>query len=64
MATYLGHASANPYDPDSTANPYGQYGSPYSPNSINNPYGQYGSPYGAQSARNPYASEAPAIVSP
>lgn len=62
--TYLGQISANPYAPDSTANPYGQYGSPYSPTSINNPYSQYGSPYGSQSARNPYASEGPSIVSP
>ena len=26
--TYLGRLSANPYDPDSVANPYGRYGSP------------------------------------
>jgi hypothetical protein len=35
---YLGRLSANPYDPDSVSNPYGQYGSPYSPISPNNPY--------------------------
>jgi hypothetical protein len=52
--TYLGNLSANPYDPNSTANPYGQYGSPYSPTSINNPYGQYGSPYSPNSVNNPY----------
>jgi hypothetical protein len=45
---FLGELSANPYAPDSTANPYGEYGSPYSPTS----------------ARNPYATEAPALVSP
>lgn len=33
------HFSANKYDPDSTSNPYGRYGSPYSPDSVNNPYG-------------------------
>ncbi len=53
--TYLGRLSANPYDPDSTSNPYGQYGSPYSSDSINNPYGTYGSPYSLQSPNNPYA---------
>ena len=36
---YRGRLSNNPYDPDSTSNPYGRYGSPYSPDSINNPYG-------------------------
>ena len=54
--TYLGNLSANPYDINSTANPYGPYGSPYSSTSINNPYSEYGSPYGAQSIHNPYIS--------
>ncbi len=40
----IGNYSANPYDPHSTANPYGA-GNPYDPNSIRNPYGQYGNPY-------------------
>ncbi len=35
---YLGKYSANPYDPNSTANPYGA-GNPYRPDSPNNPYG-------------------------
>ncbi len=61
---YLGNLNANPYDSNSVANPYGQYGSPYSPNSINNPYGQYGSPYSNQSATNPYATQAPRIYAP
>jgi hypothetical protein len=52
---YLGNLSTNRYDPDSVANPYGQYGSRYSPDSVNNPYGQYGSRYSPDSARNPYA---------
>ncbi len=47
--------SANPYDPDSTSNPYGQNGSPYSPDSIYNPYGA-GSPYSIDSPNNPYES--------
>lgn len=51
---YLGNLSRNPYDPNSTSNPYGRYGSRYSPDSINNPYGRYGSPYSSQSPNNPY----------
>ena len=43
--TYLGELSANQFDPNSTSNPYGKYGSEYSPTSINNPYGKYGSEY-------------------
>jgi hypothetical protein len=45
--------SANPYDPDSTSNPYGRYGSKYSPDSINNRYGP-GNPYAPNSPNNPY----------
>jgi len=58
-AQYLGRLSNNPYDADSTSNPYGRYGSRYSPDSINNPYGRYGSPYSNESANNPYATHAP-----
>jgi hypothetical protein len=58
----LGELSANPYAPDSTANPYGQHGSPYASDSINNPYGEYGSPYSSKSVNNPYTTEAPRIV--
>lgn len=54
--TYLGQMGGSPYDPESTSNPYGQYGSRYSPDSINNPYGQYGSQYSPDSPSNPYAS--------
>ena len=61
---YLGNLSANRYDPNSTSNPYGKYGSRYSPDSVNNPYGQYGSRYSNDSANNPYATNAPAIVVP
>jgi hypothetical protein len=50
---YHGNLNANPYDPNSVANPYGRYGSPYSPDSINNPYGA-GSPYRQDSPNNPY----------
>jgi len=61
---YLGNLNSNPYDPNSVANPYGQYGSQYSPDSINNPYGQYGSPYSPDSATNPYSSGGPVIIDP
>jgi hypothetical protein len=57
----LGKLSENPYDPDSTSNPYGQYGSEYSPDSINNPYGRYGSRFSNESATNPYATDAPKL---
>ena len=45
---YLGNLNDNPYDPNSVANPYGQYGNPYSSESVNNPFGQYGNPYSPQ----------------
>jgi len=57
----LGVFSGNQYDPNSIANPYGQFGSPYSPNSIRNPYGAYGSVYSPMSATNPYAVNAPKL---
>jgi hypothetical protein len=59
---YLGNLSNNPYDQDSTSNPYGQYGSEYSQDSINNPYGQYGSEYSNDSPNNPCATNPPAIM--
>jgi cell division protein FtsI/penicillin-binding protein 2 len=59
---YLGTLSANPYDPNSTSNPYGRYGSKYSPDSINNRYGEYGNPYSNNSATNPYATNPPVII--
>ena len=58
---YLGQLSANPYDTDSTSNPYGRYGNPYSADSINNPYGEYGNPYSSKSATNPYTTDAPKL---
>ena len=60
--TYLGKLNANPYDPESVANPYGKYGSPYSPTSIKNPYSIYGSPYSSKSATNPYAVTPPRVI--
>ena len=52
--TFLGVASANPYDLDSISNPFGLYGSEYSANSINNPYGIYGSEFSTESTTNPF----------
>lgn len=46
---YLGNLSNNRYDPNSTSNPYGRYGSEYSQDSINYPYGRYGSRYSQDS---------------
>lgn len=56
----LGELSANPYQQNSTANPYGA-GSPYALNGINNPYSPFGSPFSNQSARNPFATDAPRL---
>jgi hypothetical protein len=61
IAEDLGQLSANPYGPNSTANPYSPAGSPYSSTSVKNPYGTYGSPYSNQSAINPYATDAPKL---
>jgi hypothetical protein len=58
---YIGQLSENPYNSDSTSNPYGRYGSAYSSDSINNPYGRYGSQYSNDSATNPYATNAPRL---
>ena len=44
---FLGNVNANRYDPNSIANPYGQYGSQYAPNGVNNQIraASFGSPY-------------------
>jgi hypothetical protein len=60
QAEYLGNLSANEFDTNSTANPFGA-GSPYSSNSVMNEFGVYGNPYSNQSATNPYATEAPRL---
>ncbi len=59
---YLGQLGGSQYAPDSTNNPYGQYGSKYSADSINNPYGKYGSEYSNDSPNNPYATNPPVII--
>lgn len=61
---YLGNLSSNQYDPNSTSNPFGRYGSQYSQDSINNPHSQYGSRYSNDSPHNPYATNAPIVVMP
>jgi hypothetical protein len=53
QGNYRGKLSANPYDPDSTSNPYGRYGYRFSLDSISNPYG-VGSPYRSDSPTNSY----------
>ena len=57
---YLGNYSANPYNPNSTSNPFGA-GNPYNPNSITNPYGKYGNSYSSNSVTNPYATNTPKL---
>ena len=37
---YAQELSENPYGVESTANPYGQYGSPFGIESVNNPFGR------------------------
>ena len=59
-AEYLGDLSANPYSPNSTANPFGA-GNPLSPNSLNNPIGPYGSPISPYSSSNPLATNPPQL---
>ena len=61
---YLGQLGGNPYDANSTSNPYGQYGNPYSSDSINNPYGNYGSEDSPSSPNNPYATSPPVVIDP
>jgi len=56
----LGELSANPYSPDSTANPFGA-GSPFKPDGVNNPFSLYGSPFSNQSVTNPFATDAPRL---
>lgn len=52
---YLGNLNTNQYNPNSVANPYGQYGNPYG-NTINNQFGTYGNPYSPQSVTNQWVT--------
>lgn len=56
----IANLNANPYDPDSLANPYGA-GSPYKADGLMNPYSQYGSKFSNKSWTNPYATQAPKL---
>jgi len=58
---YLGRLSANKYARDSTANPYGTYGSAQSTKSVRSATGKYGSHTSVYSAANPYATHAPKL---
>ena len=53
----LGHLSANPYAPGSTANSAGRS----DPNSVTNPHGLYGSRVSPTSAANPFATATPTL---
>jgi hypothetical protein len=57
----LGEMSANPFNPDSTSNPF-EAGSPFKPDGLNNPFSPYGSPFSNQSATNPFATDAPRLL--
>ena len=56
----LGNLSANPFDFESSSNPFGK-GSPFAPNGINNQFSPFGSPFSNTSATNPFATDAPAL---
>lgn len=58
-AQYL---SANPFEEDSTSNPFSEVGSPFGLNSINNPFSPQGSPFSLVSANNPFGQGVPIDV--
>ncbi|MEM4412908.1 MAG: hypothetical protein QXD59_01380 [Candidatus Caldarchaeum sp.] len=60
QAAYLGDLSANPFHPNSLANPFGA-GSPFLDKSPMNVFGPYGSPFSNRSATNPFATQAPRL---
>lgn len=62
--TYLGEVGGSKWAVNSTANPYGIYGSRSSAVSINNPTGLYGSRSSTQSPNNPYNVTQPAQIEP
>ena len=51
--------SNNPYDGNSSANPYSSCGNPWGQYSIHNPNGIYGSQYSADNPANPYGHGVP-----
>ena len=62
QAEYLNDLSTNPFDSDSTANPFGT-GSLFKSDGIINPFSPYGSPFSNQSTTNPFATDAPRLLS-
>ena len=60
QAEYCGNLSANEFDQNSIANPFGA-GNPFSPNSVTNEFCIYGNPFSNQSTTNPYATDAPRL---
>jgi hypothetical protein len=59
-AEELGELSANPFNPDFTANPFGA-GSPFKSDGVSNSFSPFGSPFSNQSATNPLATDAPRL---
>lgn len=59
QGNFKGNLNNNQYDPNSVANPYGQYGNPYNPKSINNPYNPSNpnNPYGGNGTIDPNGTE-------
>jgi len=51
--------SADPFEIDSTSNPFSQAGSPFGTHSINNPFSEVGSPFSRHSANNPFGNGVP-----
>jgi hypothetical protein len=58
---FLGVISADPFDPESLANPFGPYGDEFSSLSIWNPFSIYGSGFNDLSAYDPFAENPPEI---
>ncbi|UCD95331.1 MAG: hypothetical protein JSU69_04580 [Candidatus Zixiibacteriota bacterium] len=59
--TFLGIISTRPFDPDSIANEFGEYGNEFKPKSIFNEFGQYGNRLSSLSPFNPMAAAPPKI---
>jgi hypothetical protein len=60
VAEDLGALSANPFDSDSMANPFGK-GSPFALTGVNHPFSSYGSPFSNTSASILFATDAPKL---
>lgn len=59
---YLGRVNRNPYDINSIAHQYGEFGNSFSVKSILNKYGPYGSPYSGLSPYNEFSRTPPRFV--